>query len=426
MADIEVRAASALSLTSLGGLLVAGPTLLTVAGLWAVALYSGAIPTDVIEAITLWSLTVAIAALLIGRVVLRRRVAVMGEIAYQLRGLADGRTGVEIPATERMDELGELARATAFIRARLITLHKKLDDEEHEHAAHGMTSVRLVQSRSVLNETVTETTRINSGIRDHVSILSGQLGRLLNDTQATRETAAQGSLTLSELAVAVDQISRSVEEISIQAGQSGEMVRLASHAGVEVTAQVSQLAEAVRRVDSVVASIRAIAEQTNLLSLNATIEASRAGDAGRGFAVVAAEVKSLATETAKATTEITALVRSIQDVTVSAAHAASGISLRLEAVDGASRVITTAIGDQQAATREIARSSANAARHCQDTLQNFQAIEKVVLAASNTMTRLDDESERLASTTGRLETEFERLMVDLTRPRGSSSYQDAA
>ncbi|MGA8801721.1 MAG: methyl-accepting chemotaxis protein, partial [Pseudolabrys sp.] len=78
--------------------------------------------------------------------------------------------------------------------------------------------------------------------------------------------------------------------------------------------------EAAGRIGDVIKLITDIAEQTNLLALNATIEAARAGDAGRGFAVVASEVKSLAGQTAKATTEISEQIAAIQtarDETVS-------------------------------------------------------------------------------------------------------------
>ena len=74
---------------------------------------------------------------------------------------------------------------------------------------------------------------------------------------------------------------------------------------------VHALAEGAEKIGAVVSLITDIASQTNLLALNATIEAARAGDAGKGFAVVASEVKSIATQTGKATQEIDAQIMQI-------------------------------------------------------------------------------------------------------------------
>ncbi len=104
---------------------------------------------------------------------------------------------------------------------------------------------------------------------------------------------------------------------------------------------VRALADGAEKIGHVVGLIANIAGQTNLLALNATIEAARAGDAGKGFAVVASEVKSLATQTGKATEEITGQIGQIQAATKEAVDAIRGITMTVDKVSTIASAIAT-------------------------------------------------------------------------------------
>jgi methyl-accepting chemotaxis protein len=110
-----------------------------------------------------------------------------------------------------------------------------------------------------------------------------------------------------------------------------------------------------------VGAISSIAAQTNLLALNATIEAARAGEAGKGFAVVASEVKSLASQTAAATDQITRQVAAIQGATRTAVQAIGGIGTRIREVDGLTVAITQAVQGQVDAMNQVARDAQDVA-----------------------------------------------------------------
>ena len=117
-------------------------------------------------------------------------------------------------------------------------------------------------------------------------------------------------------------------------------------------------------ISSIVDTINLIAERTNLLSLNASIEAARAGDAGRGFAVVAEEIRNLADRSAKATADIAAIIRALQEVAQDAVNASTE-SLRIadesntvaEAGAAGLRKILAGVGDTAGLVGQIARAS---------------------------------------------------------------------
>ncbi len=124
---------------------------------------------------------------------------------------------------------------------------------------------------------------------------------------------------------------------------------------------VQELSAAAERIGDVVALISTVAAQTNLLALNATIEAARAGEAGRGFAVVAAEVKELASQTARATEDIATQVGRIQSSTQRAVAAVNGITVHIRDMNVLATQITASVRDQGAAAERIVRTVADAA-----------------------------------------------------------------
>ena len=144
---------------------------------------------------------------------------------------------------------------------------------------------------------------------------------------------------------------------------------------------MERLAATVGQINNVSNLIRNVAAQTNLLALNATIEAARAGDAGRGFAVVAQEVKSLAAQTGKATDDIAQQISSIETTTLSVVQAMEAIAGTIGQLDENANDISAAVQQQDAVSKEIARS-ANAA--AERTREVSASVVQVSDAASKT------------------------------------------
>jgi len=165
---------------------------------------------------------------------------------------------------------------------------------------------------------------------------------------------------------------------------------------------VKQLSGAAQRVGDIVKLISDIAAQTNLLALNATIEAARAGEAGKGFAVVAQEVKSLATQTAKATDEIGAQIAAIQGSTGATVAAIGRISARIEEINLISASIASAVEEQSAATQEIARSVLDASQHAQSVDQDVTQINRCAQETGSAVNQLSGAIESLGNQMGHL------------------------
>ncbi len=162
-------------------------------------------------------------------------------------------------------------------------------------------------------------------------------------------------------------------------------------------AHIRNLAEAAMRIGDVVRLISEIAEQTNLLALNATIEAARAGEAGRGFAVVASEVKTLASQTAKATEEIGAKVGEMQQSTTISVGAVETIARTIAEINEITTAIAAAIEEQGAATGEIARNVQQASAGTSEVATNVSGISQAATDTGQVATRVNGASERVQS-----------------------------
>ncbi|TXN06898.1 hypothetical protein FV222_04040 [Methylobacterium sp. WL103] len=154
----------------------------------------------------------------------------------------------------------------------------------------------------------------------------------------------------------------------------------------------------------VVGLINSIANQTNLLALNATIEAARAGPAGRGFSVVAAEVKELAAQTAKATSDISDQINMIQSATRMTVSSIERISEVIKGIDAGSTTVAAAAEEQAAASAEISRSARDAADLTTEVSGGISAV------AASAATSTDSAQTVLQATT-----DMDNQMAEVTR-----------
>jgi methyl-accepting chemotaxis protein len=262
------------------------------------------------------------------------------------------------------------------------------------------------------------------GIVEAVAIAVGEMQGMSasmrnSSTEAARQTAAaatastQASTNVGTVAAATEELTASINNISLQVTRSAEIAGKAAEEARRTNAVVEGLAAGTQKIGEVVTLIQNIASQTNLLALNATIEAARAGEHGKGFAVVASEVKALANQTAKATEEISAQVQGIQSATGDAVTAIQAIGGTIAEIDAISNEIATAVEQQGLATREISGNVQQAADGTRNVNNSILSVSRTSEEAGAAASRLLDAANGLSAQSERLKSEVGSFLGSL-------------
>ena len=360
----------------------------------------------------------ALVVVVIGVLIISRSVArPLAVITATIKRVAEGAENVEVPHTDRADEIGALARAIRIFQGamdgnRSLNTQVLQDSKAREQRA-GHIEASVESFRAAIGGVLRAVTDNASAMRNTAQSIS----RVASDASARAVAASgateQASSNVNAVAGAAEELSASVEEIGRQVRQSSGMVGQAGLRTEKSITEIESLAAATQRIDGVLTLIQAIAEQTNLLALNATIEAARAGEAGRGFAVVAHEVKALAGQTAKATAEIGQNVSMIQASTRNAVDAVREIGNAVRDINEVTSNIAGAVGQQDAATREISANAQLAAHGNVTLVANISSLSDAIGETDKTATSVLSASTELTSTAETLSREVDKFFSNL-------------
>ena len=287
------------------------------------------------------------------------------------------------------DETGELARAFNAMSERRQQAEAQLAKQagEREH------TLRTVAE--FVNQLAGTTAEILASTTEQVAGAQEQ-GSAVAETVSTVEEIVQMSEEAAGRARAVSESARHSEEVG-KNGRRAVDETIASMSAVReqvesIASRILALAEQAQAIGDIITTVNDISEQTHMLALNASIEASRAGEHGRGFAVVAAEVKALADQSKKATTQVRQILGQIQKATQGAVMTTEEGT---KSVASATRVVTQAGIHIQTLSELLAQASltaaqisASASQQATGTGQIRQAMRDVSQATQQTLTSI--------------------------------------
>ena len=308
---------------------------------------------------------IIILASIIGIAVGRNIAGNMMSLVTAMEGLAENARNTNIPSMDPKTAFGRIARVLTGFKTNIIEAEEAAEARLKEQEARTQKAEELRVLVKGFSDAAHSAIGAVTGASSTMNETAQTMRVSVDETKSLAADAARvtesASNNVNTVAAAAEELAASVQEISSQVQHSSTISQRAVEETQRGTELVNGLEENAARIGEVITLINDIAEQTNLLALNATIEAARAGEAGKGFAVVANEVKSLATQTANATEEISNQIKKIQGDTSETVGAISSINDIIQEMSQITASVSAAIEEQGASTHEIARNTQEAA-----------------------------------------------------------------
>ncbi len=324
--------------------------------------------------------------------------------------LAEGDTNVTV-SLKKKDEITRMARAVQVFKDNMIQsrnmrmeLAKDFDEKINGLLANSSMMVEKMQDAAgSMHQSASDATEQSKSAQDAVLSATDSVNLV---SEATRQMVE----SIQEIEAKMVESEREVSSMVDQANKSQEILK--------------NLSTAASRIEEVVKVITDIAEKTNLLSLNASIEAARAGDSGRGFAVVANEVKDLASNTAKFTEEIRGTVSEMQSTSSTAAEEIARIIQRVSIIETGISTVASAVVQQAAVTQEIGNNTQEVVSAMQIMDNSMSTLSQAVGSSEERSAEVDDFSQQLAVQTEQIRTEATEFVRSMTSSsRGAKSRQ---
>lgn len=335
----------------------------------------------------------------------------LANISQATARIAGGDYEAAIPQS-RVDEIARMAQALETFRHSALEVDRlRAQEDELRHSKDREMSDRL----SAIDREVGRVSGLaRSNVGDIRSTLDGLAStmdeiaeELARSVATTKEATGQAASSANHIANAIIEMETSNQTVGRQVDASLDVARRAVGHADDMSTKITSLSGSAEKIESVVVLINDIASQTNLLALNATIEAARAGEAGKGFAVVANEVKSLASQTARATEEITAQVATIQASIQEVVQAITSLGSVIGEISANSSDVQAAVESQVESATRIRAESKELAGMTDDLVQQVSVVVNSSDHVRKFASRIEDSAAQSVSL-------FEQVNVEIS------------